>query len=126
MHRSWTRSCRGLHAAGSPQGPPTKRRDADGERIGAPIGIARPCVGAELLIQTLDQLSMIIPTPQNDAESSCAPILKKEDGHIDWTRPAQEIHNRVRGFQPWPGGYGFLRGVRFNIWKSLVADLSLA
>jgi methionyl-tRNA formyltransferase len=82
--------------------------------------------GAELLSKTLRELPNITPQPQNDAEATFAPILKKEDGHISWTMPAQQIVNRVRGFLPWPGAYGFLRGSRFHIWKARVAGKSLA
>jgi len=50
------------------------------------------------------------PSRRNNAEATYAPILKKEDGQIDWTRPAQEIYNRMRGFTPWPGAYSTFRG----------------
>src|SRR4029077_5567204 len=55
------------------------------------------------------------PKPQNHAEASYAPILKKEDGRIDWKRPASEIYNRMRGFQPWPGTYSSFRGQSCNL-----------
>lgn len=76
-------------------------------------------IGAELLIRTLDGLSAgaIVPEKQDDAQATWAPTLKKEDGLIDWTMPAAAIHNRVRGFQPWPGAWTHLRGQRFNIWR---------
>ena len=51
-----------------------------------------------------------------------APILKKEDGRIDWSMRAAEIVNRVRGLVPWPGCYGSLRGQRFHIWKAKQAE----
>jgi methionyl-tRNA formyltransferase len=81
--------------------------------------------GAELLLQTLKNIHTITPEPQDDAHATYAPILRKEDGHIDWKRSAREIHNRIRGFQPWPGGYGFLRGRRFNIWKARVENQAM-
>ncbi len=77
-------------------------------------------MGARLLIDTLDQNP--VPLPQNNAEATLAPILKKEDGLIDWTRPAQSIHDRIRGLQPWPGGYTTFRGSRLHIWKSRVLE----
>ena len=77
--------------------------------------------GADLLVDTLRQLDSIAPVPQNDAQATLAPILKKEDGHISWSMSAREIHNRIRGFQPWPGGYSFLRGTRFHVWRSQIA-----
>jgi methionyl-tRNA formyltransferase len=48
-------------------------------------------------------------------------LLKKENGLIDWRQPAQAIHNRVRGFQPWPGAYTRFRGQQLHIWKSRLA-----
>lgn len=74
--------------------------------------------GAELLVRTLKELPHIPPVPQNDFEATLAPILKREDGKLDWNLSAEEILNRIRGFEPWPGGYGFLRGQRFQIWKA--------
>jgi len=71
--------------------------------------------GAQLLIRTLREN----PTPvkQDPAEATHAPILKKEDGRIDWTLEAQTIFNRARGFLPWPGAYTTFRGNFFHIWK---------
>ena len=47
---------------------------------------------------------------QDDAQSSYAPMMKKEDGRIDWSRSALEVHNQVRGLDPWPGAYTSLDG----------------
>jgi methionyl-tRNA formyltransferase len=47
-------------------------------------------------------------------------MLKKEDGLIDWSWPAETIHNRVRGLQPWPGAYTMFRGQRLYLWKTRV------
>jgi methionyl-tRNA formyltransferase len=82
--------------------------------------------GADLLVKTLEQLPHIQPEPQDDSQATYAPILKREDGRIDWHLPAREIVNRVRGFQPWPGAFGFLRGQRFQIWKAAASDRALA
>ncbi len=73
-------------------------------------------MGAQLLIQTL----ALNPRhqPQNHAEATLAPILKKEDGRINWLRSAKEIHNQIRGMQPWPGGYTTFRGSLLQIWKA--------
>jgi methionyl-tRNA formyltransferase len=62
-------------------------------------------IGAELLSETLSCLDEITPQPQDDAQATFAPILKKEDGLIDWTMPAAWIEHRVRGLQPWPNAY---------------------
>ena len=82
--------------------------------------------GAELLVTTLRDLATIAPQPQNDADATLAPILTKVDGHLHWSMSAREIANRVRGFLPWPGAYGFLRGSRFHVWRARVVDLALA
>ncbi len=80
-------------------------------------------LGAGLLIQTLDALAdgSIVPQKQDDAQATLAPILKKKDGRIDWLRPAREIHNQVRGLQPWPGATTNFRGSALRIWLTRVA-----
>ena len=74
-------------------------------------------LGSELLVETLEQLQQGIlqPVAQDDSLATLAPILKKEDGLVDFTRPATEIHNRLRGFQPWPGAYTQFRGKSLKI-----------
>jgi methionyl-tRNA formyltransferase len=82
--------------------------------------------GAGLLVETLANLDNIRPEPQDELQAGYAPILKKEDGHIDWSLRGRDILNRVRGFLPWPGCYGFLRGQRLHVWKARPAELDLA
>ncbi|MBZ5604369.1 MAG: methionyl-tRNA formyltransferase [Acidobacteriia bacterium] len=82
------------------------------------LGQRLAVAGADLLKRTLDELTRIVPEPQDGSQATLAPILKKEDGLIDWSRPAWEIANRVRGFQPWPGCYTFARGKKLGIWKA--------
>jgi methionyl-tRNA formyltransferase len=81
-------------------------------------------LGAGLLIETLERMARgtITREPQNDAEASYAPILNKQDGLIDWRRPACEIYNRCRGFLPWPGTYSTFRGQILHIWRSKPAN----
>ena len=69
-------------------------------------------VGAGLLAESLRGLNegRIAPRKQDHEAASLAPLLKREDGEIDWTRGAQEIYNRMRGFTPWPGAYTEFRG----------------
>ena len=64
-------------------------------------------LGAQMIVSTVEGLASgaLQPTPQDDAGSSYASLLKKEDGHIDWTKPAQQVVNLIRGFCPWPGTY---------------------
>jgi len=89
------------------------------------LGARLAPAGAELLIRTLVELPSIRPEPQDNALASYAPILKKEDGRIDWNLEAREILNRIRGFDPWPGAYGFLHGQRFQIWKAAPGAVKL-
>jgi len=64
-------------------------------------------VGSQLLSETLRQLKegILQPRQQDESAATFAPILKKEDGLIDWNQPAVHIERRVRGFDPWPGAY---------------------
>src|SRR5579871_2066310 len=84
------------------------------------LGRRLAVLGADLLVETLQGLERgsIKPQKQDPTAATYAPILKKEDGLIDWTQPAQAIHNRVRGLQPWPGAYTRLRGSTLQIWRS--------
>ncbi|MGB8507139.1 MAG: methionyl-tRNA formyltransferase [Pyrinomonadaceae bacterium] len=75
-------------------------------------------MGAELLSETLARLDEIEPRPQRDQDATHAPILRREDGLIDWTRDAFEIARRVRGFQPWPNVYSSHNGRRFVIRRA--------
>src|SRR5437899_6963997 len=77
-------------------------------------------VGAELMVETLHGLKggTIRPQPQDDSTATLVPLLKKEDGRIDFHRPAPEIVNRIRGFQPWPGAYTTFRGKNLHIWTA--------
>lgn len=85
-------------------------------------------MGAPLMIETLDGLERgtIRPVPQDHSKATLAPILKKEDGLIDWKLAAQQIVNRVRGFVPWPGAYTHFRGQLLHIWKARVAPGPIA
>src|SRR5258708_1961131 len=80
-------------------------------------------LGAPSMAETLRGLSAgtIASKPQNHAEASYAPMLKKEDGRIDWKRPAVEIYNRMRGFAPWPGAYTTFRGQSCHVWGDPVS-----
>jgi methionyl-tRNA formyltransferase len=81
-------------------------------------------MGAELLIESLEKLEKgeIIPLKQNDEEATYAPIMKREDGFIDWNLSASEVYNHIRGFDPWPGSYTTIRGKRLHIRRARVAD----
>jgi len=83
--------------------------------------------GADLILETLRglQAGTIEPRQQNDSQATMAPILKKEDGQIDFSRTAAEIYNRLRGFQPWPGAYTKFRGKNLQILKAKPANESV-
>jgi len=77
-------------------------------------------IGAELMVETLRavEAGSIHPRPQDNSQASLAPILKKEDGLVDFSRTADEIVNRIRGFQPWPGAHTKFRGKTLQIIKA--------
>jgi methionyl-tRNA formyltransferase len=74
--------------------------------------------GAPLLLETLRglQSGTVVPRRQDDSQATNAPLLKREDGRIDWECPAKEIYNRMRAFTPWPGAYTLFRGQTCHIW----------
>lgn len=76
-------------------------------------------MGAELLGETLDRLAAgeLTPEKQDDSLTCYAPIMKKEDGLIDWTRSAQQIKNQVRGMTPWPGAYSSLDDKLLKVFR---------
>lgn len=82
-------------------------------------------LGGRLLVDTIRQLKAggIIPRVQDHSQATMAPLLKKEDGLIDWARSAQSIANRVRGLSPWPGAYTFYGHDRWNIWSTAVKPI---
>jgi len=77
-------------------------------------------LGADLLSETLAMYEELVLQPQTDSEATFAPMMKKEDGLIDWNLKAKEISNRVRGFQPFPTSYTKFQGRKLTIWKSRV------
>jgi methionyl-tRNA formyltransferase len=81
-------------------------------------------IGADLMVETLRglQAGSIQPRPQDHSQATLAPILKKEDGLVDFCRPAGEIFNRMRGFQPWPGAYTKFRGKNLQIVNARPAN----
>src|SRR5207248_9418050 len=84
------------------------------------LGARLAPLGAQLLSQTIDELQAgrICCEKQNDAEATYAPMLKKEDGRVDWHRSATQIYNRLRGFTRWPGAYTSFRGQALQILEA--------
>jgi methionyl-tRNA formyltransferase len=85
-------------------------------------------VGGRLLVQTLAQLraGTARPRPQDHNTATMAPLLKKEDGLIDWTMSASAIVNRIRGLTPWPGAYTFCGTERWVISRAKALDTTIA
>ena len=77
-------------------------------------------LGAETLIETIRAVEndTLIRLAQDHSKAVNVPMMKKEMGLIDWSKSAVEIHNLVRGTNPWPGAYTFYRGERLKIWKT--------
>lgn len=80
-------------------------------------------LGAELLAETIPNYvaGKISPQPQPENGASYAAKIKKDDGKIDWSWPAEKIRNRLRAFTPWPGAFTFLDGKLLKIWKASLA-----
>ncbi len=81
--------------------------------------------GAPLMVETLRKLAAgeITSRAQDHSQASYAPLLRKEDGRIDWNLPARAIYNRMRGFAPWPGAYTTFRGQICHVWgKPVVGE----
>lgn len=86
------------------------------------LGARLAQAGGALLVETLTRLAegSVVPREQDHSRATVAPLLKKEDGVIDWTQSATEIANRIRGLSPWPGSYTFHRDHRLIIRKGRV------
>jgi len=85
-------------------------------------------VAAELLRRALPGwlAGQIMPRPQDEARASYCGVLQREDGRIDWTRPAAHIERMTRAYDPWPGAYTWLHGRRLHIWQAAVTAASPA
>ncbi len=77
-------------------------------------------LGAEVLGETLNAIenNELITIPQDDAESTYAPLLSKELSEINWSESAISIHNKIRGLNPWPIAITYIDGVKFKVFKS--------
>lgn len=78
-------------------------------------------LGGRLLVETIVRIKAgtLVPRPQDPSRATLAPLLKKEDGVMDWTLPATALANRVRGLSPWPGAYTTIEGGdRWAIWHA--------
>lgn len=77
-------------------------------------------LGARLLLEAIDRLEAgrAVEHPQDDSAATYASRITREDGAIDWTRPAEAIHNQIRGLYPWPHAFSFVSGRRIIFWRS--------
>ena len=98
------------------------------EEAAPQLSLRLAAAGAVLMTETLRRLlrGTITPTPQDNSQATLAPPLKKEDGRIDWSLPAQKIFNRIRGFQPWPGAFSTFRGKQCALWGKPVPSETTA
>jgi methionyl-tRNA formyltransferase len=89
------------------------------EETAVELGERLAVIGADLLIETLEKMEAgtLTAQKQDPSEATYAPILKKEDGLVDWNSDALEIYNRSRGLLPWPGTYTTFRGQLLHLWK---------
>jgi methionyl-tRNA formyltransferase len=87
------------------------------------LGARLADLGARLLVATLDGISKgtIVPRPQDDSQATPAPAVRKEEGAVDWSRPAAEIERAVRAFTPWPNAYTSLRGKLLKIHRAAIS-----
>lgn len=101
-----------------------KEMEIPGDMTAGELGDKLAVLGAEVLKETLEMIEAgtIEKTPQREDEASYAPSIKKETGLIDWGRASRDVHNLVRGTNPWPGAYTFYDGKRVKIWKTRTAD----
>lgn len=92
------------------------------------LSVRLSAIGAQLMIETLSCLEQggITPQPQEHSQATLAPILKKEDGRIDWRMPAQALTWRVRGLRPWPGAFTTFRGKNLHVWSARVGAAAAA
>lgn len=85
-------------------------------------------MGARTLIRTLEKLQndTLKRAPQNHEAATYAPMLKKTDGEVDWSKPAEQIERQIRGMTPWPGVYTFSGDMRLKIFKASVLDREIS
>lgn len=80
-------------------------------------------LGAELVTRELPRwlAGELAPVAQDHARATLAPLLKKDDGAVDWSMPARAVHDRVRGLSPWPSAYSHLDGARIKLHRTRVS-----
>lgn len=96
------------------------RTRIDPDETAATLGERLAVLGADLLVETLEGMALggLTPQPQDHAQATLAPMLKRETGLIDWGQGASEIRDRIRGFQPWPGAWTTWKGLRLHLCRA--------
>src|SRR5271169_3099265 len=90
------------------------------EETAETLGPKLATIGADLMVETLRGLEtgQVRPIPQDDSQATLAPILKKDDGRMDFARSAKDLFNRLRGFQPWPGAFTIFKGKTLQVHRA--------
>jgi len=88
------------------------------EETAGELAVRLAALGADVLIDTLARLDELTPTPQQHADATLAPRLRRTDGHLDWHRPARELVNVIRGCNPWPGALTRGPAGALTIWRA--------
>lgn len=98
--------------------------EIDRKEIAPELATRMADAGAPLMAETLRGIAAgtLSAKPQDRTQATYAPLLKKEDGEIDWTRSAREIYNRMRAFTPWPGAFTTFRGRAYHVWAEPLAS----
>jgi methionyl-tRNA formyltransferase len=104
----------------------TVRRQIDPDETSVDIERDLARLGAGLLVDVVGRLADASASeiPQNDAEATFAPRLTKADSPLDWSRPARDLHNQIRGLHPWPHAETYLDVKRLILLRSAVLDES--
>ena len=91
----------------------------------ASLGARLSALGGELLRRELPRYlaGELTPEPQDDSLATMAPLLAKEHGRIDWSKPASAVHDQIRGMNPWPGAFTWLGDRRIKVHRALASTL---
>ncbi|MDZ4694478.1 MAG: methionyl-tRNA formyltransferase [Deltaproteobacteria bacterium] len=114
--------------AGLDSGPvlACKRTTIGSEETSGDLFARLAVVGSELLLEILPQLAegTVCETPQNGALATLAPLLRKEDGRLDFSQAAESVGARARGVDPWPGAFARLNGEPVKLWRPSIRGSS--
>lgn len=94
------------------------------EEVAGELSVRLAQIGGKLLVEAIQALEdgRLVARSQQEEEATLAPLLKKEEGNIDWTLKTMQVLNRIRGLSPWPGTYSYLNAERIAIWKARVSS----